>query len=146
MSEHNHEQGKLAITKDTNGKSYIEIENAQGDAIAQAVLTAEDFAHAITGKHTNADIRVYRNASATIDKTKLPKLTPPEIKKWVESVEAFHPIGFLYRLPENATLEQIEDAFESERSTLTGIGETLMERAKWDAWGSYQDRVIYDEK
>ncbi|WP_070964863.1 hypothetical protein [Vibrio sonorensis] len=66
--KHNHEQGKVAITKSTNGKFYIEIENAQGDAIAQAVLTAEGFAHAITGKHTNADIRVYRNASATIDK------------------------------------------------------------------------------
>lgn len=68
MAERNHEHGKVAITKDTNGNFYIELENAQGDAIAQAILTAEDFAHAITGKHTNADIRVYRNVVATIDK------------------------------------------------------------------------------
>lgn len=76
---------------------------------------------------------------------KLPKLTPPEIAQWVESVEAFYSISVLSSLPYNATLEQIEDAFGAERSTLMGIGEELMERAKWDAWGSYQDRITYDE-
>lgn len=78
--------------------------------------------------------------------TKLPKLTPPEIKKWVDSVEAFCPVMALSDLPKNATLEQIEDAFFSDRSTLMGIGEALMERAKWDAWGSYQHRITYDEQ
>ncbi|MDC5753563.1 hypothetical protein [Vibrio europaeus] len=78
--------------------------------------------------------------------TKLPKLTPQEIKEWVKAVEEFYPVGVLCGLPEDATLEQIEAAFESDRSTLTGIGETLMERAKWDAWGSYQGRITYDEQ
>ncbi len=77
---------------------------------------------------------------------KLPKLTPPEIKEWVDSVEAIYPVSVLSGLPENATLEQIEDAFYSDRSTLMGIGEELMGRAKWDAWSSYQNRITYDEK
>lgn len=79
-------------------------------------------------------------------KTKLPKLTPLEIQEWVKSVEEFYSINVLTGLPEDATLEQIEDAFFSDRSTLMGIGETLMERAKWDAWGSYQNRITYDEQ
>ncbi len=78
--------------------------------------------------------------------TKLPKLTPPEIKEWVDSVEAIYPVCVLSGLPENATLEEIEDAFGSDRSTLMGIGEELMERAKWDAWSSYQNRITYDEQ
>ncbi|MBF4374143.1 hypothetical protein [Vibrio anguillarum] len=78
--------------------------------------------------------------------TKLPKLTPPEIKEWVDSVEAFYPVNVLAGLPDNATLEQIEEAFGSDRSALMGIGEALMERAKWDAWGSYQNRITYDEQ
>ncbi|WP_337909179.1 hypothetical protein [Vibrio cholerae] len=78
--------------------------------------------------------------------TKLPKLTPPEIKEWVDSVEAIYPVSVLSGLPENATLEQIEDAFYSDRSTLMGIGEELMGRAKWNAWDSYQNRITYDEK
>ncbi|EGQ8079070.1 TPA: hypothetical protein I7753_18570 [Vibrio vulnificus] len=78
--------------------------------------------------------------------TKLPKLTPTEIKEWVDSVEAIYPVSVLSGLAENATLEQIEDAFFSDRSTLMGIGEALMERAKWDAWGSYQNRITYDEQ
>ncbi|EPO2959852.1 hypothetical protein ACT7TO_002864 [Vibrio cholerae] len=77
--------------------------------------------------------------------TKLPKLTPPEIKQWVQSVEAFYPVSVLAGLPDNATLKQIEDAFGSDRSTLMGIGEELMERARWDAWGSYQNRITYGE-
>ncbi len=77
--------------------------------------------------------------------TKLPKLTPPEIKEWVDSVEAFYPVSVLSGLPKNATLEQIEEAFGSDRNTLIGIGEELMERAKWDAWGSYQNRITFDE-
>lgn len=79
-------------------------------------------------------------------KTKLPKLTPLEIQEWVKSVEEFYPINVLAGLSEDATLEQIEDAFFSDRSILMGIGETLMERAKWDAWGSYQNRITYDEQ
>ncbi|AZS26350.1 hypothetical protein DYL72_15710 [Vibrio anguillarum] len=78
--------------------------------------------------------------------TKLPKRTPPEIKEWVDSVEAFYPVNVLAGLPDNATLEQIEEAFGSDRSALMGIGEALMERAKWDAWGSYQNRITYDEQ
>lgn len=78
--------------------------------------------------------------------TKLPKQTPPEIKEWVDSVEAIYPVSVLSSLPENATLEEIEDAFGSDRSTLMGIGEELMARAKWDAWGSYQNRITYDEQ
>ncbi len=77
--------------------------------------------------------------------TKLPKLTPPEVKEWVESVEAFYPVSVLSGLPENATLEEIEEAFGSDQSTLMGIGEALMERAKWDAWGSYQHRLEFGE-
>lgn len=77
---------------------------------------------------------------------KLPKLTPPEIKEWVTSVEAFYPVSVLTGLPEDASLEQIEDAFGSDRSALMGIGEELMERAKWDAWGSYLNRITYDEQ
>ncbi len=77
--------------------------------------------------------------------TKLPKLTPPEVKEWVESVEAFYPVSVLSDLPENATLEEIEEAFGSDQSTLMGIGEALMERAKWDAWGSYQHRLEFGE-
>jgi len=38
--------------------------------------------------------------------TKLPKLTPPEIKQ----------------------------AFETDRETLIGVGESLAEAAKWAAW------------
>ncbi|EKA5635953.1 hypothetical protein OKZ62_001857 [Vibrio navarrensis] len=77
--------------------------------------------------------------------TKLPKLTPPEIKEWVDSVEAIYPVCVLSGLPENATLEQIEEAFSSDRSTLMGIGEELMERARWDAWNSYKHRTEYSE-
>jgi len=77
---------------------------------------------------------------------KLPKLTPQEIKEWVDSVEDFYPVSALKDLPENANLEQIEEAFGTDRSTLMGIGETLMERAKWDAWSSYQNRITYDEQ
>ncbi len=77
---------------------------------------------------------------------KLPKLTPPEIKEWVDSVEAIYPVSVLSGLPENATLEQIEDAFYSDRSTLMGIGEELMGSAKWDAWSSYQNRITYGEQ
>lgn len=78
--------------------------------------------------------------------TKLPKLTPPEIKEWVESVEEFYSVSNLSGLPDDASINQIEDAFVSDQSTLVGIGEALMERAKWDAWGSYQDRITDDEQ
>jgi hypothetical protein len=78
--------------------------------------------------------------------TKLPKLTPLEIKEWVDSVQEIYPVSVLFNLPENATLEQIEEAYGSDRSTLMGIGEELMERAKWNAWGSYQNRITYDEQ
>lgn len=63
-----HEQGSVVVTKSTDGKFYIQLENDQGEALAEAVLTAENFANAITGKHVDADLRIYRNATATIDK------------------------------------------------------------------------------
>lgn len=68
MDLKNHEKGKVAIIKDNNGNFFIELENSLGDPIAQAVLPAEIFAYAISGKHCDAHIRVYRNATPTIDK------------------------------------------------------------------------------
>lgn len=77
---------------------------------------------------------------------KLPKLTPSEIRKWVESVEDIYPVNALAGLPEDATIEEIEDAFSTDRCALMGIGEELMERAKWDAWTSYRYRITYDDQ
>ncbi|EPH6098210.1 TPA: hypothetical protein RQL23_003951 [Vibrio vulnificus] len=73
--------------------------------------------------------------------TKLPKLTPDEIKEWVRSIEEFYPVSVLCGLPDDAPLKDIEDAFGLERSTLMGIGEAIMERAKWNAWQSYENRI-----
>lgn len=75
----------------------------------------------------------------------LPKLTPSEIREWVSSIENFHSISALYDLPFDATLKQIEDAFNSDRSVLIGIGEEIMSRAKWDAWSSFVHRIKYEE-
>jgi len=57
-----HKRGGVIISKGTDGNFFIEIENDAGDQLCEAVLTAEQFAHAITGKHVKADIRVYKNA------------------------------------------------------------------------------------
>lgn len=63
-----HKRGGVAISKSTNGEFFIEIEGENGDQLCQAVLTAEQFAHAITGKHVKAGIRVYKNAVDHIQK------------------------------------------------------------------------------
>lgn len=60
-----HEDGNVIVSKSTNGSFYIEIENSNGDAVCQAVLTAEQFAHAVTGKHVPAKVRVYKAAQPT---------------------------------------------------------------------------------
>lgn len=70
----------------------------------------------------------------------LPKLTPPEIIEWVNSVEKYHSVGLLRALPNNASINQIKEAFDADRNTLTGIGEDLKEAARWDAWSSYEER------
>lgn len=64
----------------------------------------------------------------------LPKLTPPEIKEWVRSVEQYHPVAQLAMLPIDANTQDIKEAFEADKSTLIGIGESLVEAAKWAAW------------
>jgi hypothetical protein len=66
--------------------------------------------------------------------TKLPKLTPTEIKEWVRQIEKYHPVGHLAVLPFDASLPEIKEAYESDRDTLIGIGEALMEAARWSAW------------
>ncbi|MGR5328592.1 hypothetical protein [Photobacterium damselae] len=76
---------------------------------------------------------------------KLPQLTPPEIHEWVKSVEAFHSVGLLTSLPYDSTLEKIQATFEEERSNLMCIGQSLGERARWDAWESYEDRIDYEQ-
>ncbi len=66
--------------------------------------------------------------------TKLPKLTPAEIKEWVRSVEQYHPVGVLATLHFDASAQDIKQAFETDRDTLIGVGESLAEAAKWAAW------------
>lgn len=76
----------------------------------------------------------------------LPKLTPVEIIEWVTSVEEIYSVNSLRTLPKDASLEQIEAAFNSDRSTLMGIGEDLMEKARWDAWEGYKRRLEYESE
>ena len=66
--------------------------------------------------------------------TILPKLTPQAVRTWVKRVEIYHPVGELSKLPDDAPLNKIEEAFISDRSVLMGIGEGLYEAAHWDAW------------
>ena len=53
------ETGAVSISKSTDGEFFIEIEREDGADLCLVTLTAEDFAHAITGKHVKAKIRVY---------------------------------------------------------------------------------------
>jgi hypothetical protein len=62
MSSDKHNDGNVIISKSTNGEFFIELEHSNGDQICQAVLTAEQFAHAVTGKHVKAKVRVYNSA------------------------------------------------------------------------------------
>ncbi len=68
------------------------------------------------------------------DKLILPKNTPKQVISWVKKVEGFYLTQELRQLDYNATLHEIKAAYDSDRSTLMGIGEELHEAAKWDAW------------
>ncbi|EGQ9284571.1 hypothetical protein F7U66_01690 [Vibrio parahaemolyticus] len=65
---------------------------------------------------------------------KLPLNTPKSIIAWVKDIEEIHPVNNLTTLPSDATIEAIKEAYHMDRSTLIGIGQTLLERAKYDAW------------
>ncbi|NQZ49688.1 MAG: hypothetical protein HRT95_05715 [Moritella sp.] len=56
MTTDKHKAGNVVITKSTNGQFFIEIEHSNGDLVCQAILTAEQFAHAVTGKQVKAEI------------------------------------------------------------------------------------------
>jgi len=71
----------------------------------------------------------------------LPLKTPKEIVEWVSKIETHIPVNCLAHLPKNATLKQIQEAFETDRDTLIGIGENIYENARWDAWSSYEFRL-----
>lgn len=70
----------------------------------------------------------------------LPVKTPKEIVDWVRKIEAHLSVNCLAQLPKNATLKEIKEAFDTDRSTLIGIGEDIYENARWDAWDSYEFR------
>ena len=57
------------------------------------------------------------------DKLRLPKKTPKQVISWVEKVEGFYLTQELRQLNYNATLQEIKAAYDSDRSTLIGIGE-----------------------
>lgn len=50
--------GKVNVTKDTQGVFYINIEDKNGNSICEARLTAEQFAHAVTGKYVDAKLEI----------------------------------------------------------------------------------------
>lgn len=65
---------------------------------------------------------------------RLPKNTPKQVLIWAKKVEGFYLTQELRQLDYNAALHEIKAAYDSDRSTLMGIGEELYEAAKWDAW------------
>ena len=55
----NSERGSVVISKSTDGEFFIQIERGDGVELCKVSLTAEQFAHAITGKFVKAEVRVY---------------------------------------------------------------------------------------
>ncbi|MBE8232964.1 MAG: hypothetical protein HAW67_04455 [Endozoicomonadaceae bacterium] len=66
--------------------------------------------------------------------TKLPANTPVNVVEWVRKVEQFYSVNALKGITELSTMNDIEQAYNIDRSALIGIGEELLEAAKWDAW------------
>ena len=58
MADSSDKNGAVFISKSTNGDFYIEVEHANGDQVCQAVMDAETFAHAVTGKHVKVQLSV----------------------------------------------------------------------------------------
>ncbi len=67
-------------------------------------------------------------------KTKLPKATPNSIVEWVKEIEKHHPVGALSTLPKDAALEDIQEAYQTDRGILQGIGERISDLAQADLW------------
>ncbi|MBD1389531.1 hypothetical protein IC617_08830 [Neiella sp. HB171785] len=59
------EQGAVMISKSTNGEFFMKVENREGDGVCKVTLTAEQFAHAITGKHVKCDVDVLNQSSVS---------------------------------------------------------------------------------
>ncbi|PSV00631.1 hypothetical protein [Photobacterium kishitanii] len=66
-------------------------------------------------------------------KKEYPTLMPEEVVSWIESVEQFHSVNSLGSLSIDATIEEITEAFETDRYTLIGIGQSLIDAANHDA-------------
>lgn len=71
--------------------------------------------------------------------TTLPKKTPQVVREWVRNVEQYHPVGALATLGDNASLQEIREAYEADKATITGIGEALLTAAQWNAWPDSDD-------
>lgn len=65
-------------------------------------------------------------------KTTYPKLMSKEMISWIANVEQYHEVNSLKELHFDATVEQIEEAYSNDRYTLIGIGEALLDAAKFD--------------
>lgn len=89
MSDSSDKNGAVLMSKSTNGNFYIEIEHANGDQVCQAIMDAETFAHAVTGKHVKVKLSVPGGQKTVQTNPALEEPTESIIEKEELTKEAF---------------------------------------------------------